>query len=291
MASSPARLWTATIRTSHLGTPGPSRMQTISADNFIHLGDLIRLLFNPKGFSPDEIAGLIKQVDAYLTTQPFRHVRMYLEKLDQVRNWLENPKTAWSLSGEMPNDLESHFARIIEPLRSNIYSESKDWQTIILNQSAVSAKLRSLEGWLKFEDQKALLSDTIRCLECGAPRAAIAMGWSLTYEYLRRWVFVETGGRLATFNGLLTTKKRNKTDLYEPIAGYEQFQDLGERFVIDLLNEAKLIDKGPYQLLVDALNRRNHFAHPSFAKATDVSAAGYIENLIVNIFENAGFAY
>lgn len=264
-------------------------MQTTSAYKFIRTGEVIRFLFNPQGSKPEIIAAAIEETNAFLRSQPFKHLENYLNRLDNLQKWLEQPNN--SLYNNLPGEIIAQFNDIVEHLLHNVYSEASEWQTIILNQSAVSAKLRALESRLTFDDQKALLADTIRCLECGAPRAAIVMGWNLTYEYLRRWVFVDTAGRLATFNGLLTTKKRNKTDLYEPIADYDHFQDLGERSVLDWLFEAKIIDKGSYQILVDALNRRNHFAHPSFAKASDTSSAGYIENLIINIFDDPRFAY
>lgn len=264
-------------------------MKTIPASDFIHLGDLVRFFHASEGCKIETATQGIQLLEGIVNRQPFEHVGRYMMELKQVREWLESSTSRPGGPTEVSADANRMIAQAADHLRSTIYSESQKWQTIILNQSAVSAKLRSLEARLKFDDQKALLADTIRCLECGAPRAAIVMGWNLTYEYLRRFVFDDKDGRLKTFNKLLEKRKRNKTDNYEPISEYEQLQDLGERFVIDLLFEAALLSKRSHQTLIHALNRRNHFAHPNMAKASDESAAGFIDDLIANVFDNPHF--
>lgn len=264
-------------------------MKTIPASDFIHLGDLVRFLHASEGSKIETAIQGIKLLEGLVNRQPYEHVGRYMMELKHLREWLES-STSWAGGPtKISADANRMIAQAADHLRTTVYSESQKWQTIILDQSAVSGKLRALESRLAFDDQKALLADTIRCLECGAPRAAIVMGWNLTYEYLRRSVFEDKDGRRAAFNALLKGRKRTKSDFYEPIDDYEHFQDLGERFVIDLLFDAELLSKHSHQVLLHALNRRNHFAHPNMAKATDESATGYIDDLIINVFDNPSF--
>ena len=92
--------------------------------------------------------------------------------------------------------------------------------------------------------------------------------------------------RLAQFNGVLQMRWKSKTVQHAPIVDYEEFFGLPESFVLELMFEAKLIAKEKYQVLQGALNRRNHFAHPNFAKTTGTSAAGYIEDLVINVIDD-----
>ena len=108
------------------------------------------------------------------------------------------------------------------------------------------------------------------------------MGWSLVYEHIRQWLF-QSKARLAKFNSELITRNRTNTLKYEPISSYDDFIVLGEHFCLEVGYASKLWNKQHNQILQNALTDRNHFAHPSMRKVTVHSAAGYIDNLVVNI--------
>jgi hypothetical protein len=161
---------------------------------------------------------------------------------------------------------------------------------MVANRSAIMPKLAALKR-AKGSDRDMMIQETQRCIESGACRAAMVMAWCLAYDHLRQWIFSNKNRRLPAFNGVLTTKNRTKTQLYDPITAYEEFDDLGERFVIDIAYEAKLFPKQKHQVLVNGLTDRNHFAHPNSRGATLESAVGYIDNLLVNLLTHDDFGF
>jgi hypothetical protein len=187
-----------------------------------------------------------------------------------------------------PAHLEG-IRRDLFPFELALLNEAEEIKLLGLTQPVASARLQSLKGAM-YDDQLAgLYHDTLRCLQSGAYRAAIVMGWNLTYDFVRRWVFRDEHRR-GMFNSVLVTKQKSKAACYAPITTFDAYFELSERNVIDWMYEAKLLSKEKHQVLVNALTDRNHFAHPSSRKATATSAAGYIENLVVNILTDAHFA-
>lgn len=169
-------------------------------------------------------------------------------------------------------------------------SEADGRQMIQLKIGDVSTRLRNLHNELSLQTpQKHLLDETIRCLECEAYRSAAVMGWNLAYDYIRQWILADSG-RLAAFNDELvkianrkgaTTPKFQKVNVYEDF--FESNPSPGEREVLDVCEDAKLIQGKPYDALCHYLRQRNEYAHPNNAEPTIYKVNAYIEELINTI--------
>ena len=100
-----------------------------------------------------------------------------------------------------------------------LHKEAQGQTTICLDVNEVSGRLRRLHFFVPLtHEQMELMNETIRCIECGAYRAAAVMGWNMVYDYIRRWVF---SNKLSALNaGLGKECPRRKQ-----IAQYEDFFD------------------------------------------------------------------
>lgn len=194
-----------------------------------------------------------------------------------------------ALEKELPRDLFDKLRSIVASVREKARHEVAGQLVLKLEISSVTESLRALQQTVTIDQEQILLADALRCLECGAFRAAIVMGWNLTFERLRRWIFRSPRKRKAAFNAALVTKPKSKNVNHKPLQIYEDFYELSERQILDIAYEAKLFSKQKHQVLINALSDRNHFAHPSSRRATSATAAGYIENLVVNILQDDTF--
>ncbi|VAX38644.1 hypothetical protein MNBD_PLANCTO02-1091, partial [hydrothermal vent metagenome] len=240
------------------------------ASDYIHLGELFYFLGQALGqaekYQVFIVAQEIEKIIKLLQELDIQHVGRFIEKLNILKSELHNKEGSSELLNGVSKKYSDEIKANIASIGPVVYSEVRDRNFVRLDHSNASKKLNSLVGKLKDKSQEVLLSDTIRCLECGASRAAIVMGWNLVYEHVRRWVFADPE-RLETFNDVLKTKYKSRNKQYDEISKYEGFFELKESMVIEICFEAKLIPKDKFQILENALKRRNHFAHPSFTKA------------------------
>jgi hypothetical protein len=153
-------------------------------------------------------------------------------------------------------------------------------------KQVVSEQLKLLAAAVGNTNEKVFLEETLLCLEVGAYRAAIVMGWNLAFDHLRRFVFVH---KLTEFNSILTTQVRKKKSTYGPVVKIEDFPE-GEFFTLEVCREAGILLKPHFTILDNALKDRNLFAHPSQVQASPAIAAGHIDKLVRNIVADARFA-
>ena len=193
-----------------------------------------------------------------------------------------------SIYGEyLPDEYRNRISQIVRDFFELLKKDGRSWEVVQIDRSAVSDVLRGLRSHAADQHQANLVDEAIRCLECGAYRAAIVTGWNLAFDHFRQWIFSSRKKRLKELNAVLTSKNRTPPQ----VVHYEDFFELSERVLIDDSYAAKLFKKGPHKFLVNALDTRNSFAHPSHLVATGVSAAGYIDGLIRNVITNPHFAY
>ncbi len=197
-----------------------------------------------------------------------------LEELDEIRYYRHDGRVT-PLSAEQ---IKSRMA----PIERVLWEECRRKEILLLDTTAVSERLRDLAGAAVLNDaQQRLLEETILCLECGAYRAAVVMGWNLAYDVIRRWVFAN---KLDPFNQQLTTQyqDRNGKPTYTPIQKYEDFSagKPSERTVIDTCYFAGIIGEKLRDELRQCLRRRNEYAHASTRSPTAQQANAYIDDLI-----------
>ncbi len=257
----------------------------ISAHDYIRLGFLTRVLYTTEMCDSKAYYGVVRDTVKLLGDCGFWHSVSACQPFSRLN--------MANLEGKISGGDVAYFAAVAMSLDNVLREEASDRQTLALEIGAVSSRLRDLPKRLptgkKLTDaQTEVLNETIRCIECGAYRAAAVMGWNLAYDYVRQWAF---DNKLAELNQGLTkvcpTKKQ--------IAAYDDFFEVdapNERNVLDAMARQ---DSGPiiggrlHGHLVQYLDYRNKYAHASEKPASAAKTNAYIEHLI-DIITSAPFA-
>ena len=127
-------------------------------------------------------------------------------------------------------------------------------------------------------DLKEYLTEAINCFDRGYFRATIVMAWCAGYAILRAWLFARHAGAL---NASMSSWKAPRT-----ITRIEDFDELGERVVLDTARSASVLTKEQHKQLVALLDQRNSFAHPSGRKVAAPIAEAYLSQIIDEVIAN-----
>jgi hypothetical protein len=251
---------------------------------YLHLGATLRALTSTTGCPITQVEGqigwasrLLKELDLPF---PEEELRKRLDALNRL--------TAQTANAIMPAahamDLATVASGILET--SDRQVQKRRFKT--LDIEGVSHKLRALgtqRGKLD-PTQKHLLEEAVLCIECGANRAAIVIGWQLAYDFIRRWIFNDPA-RLQAFNlQLATYTNRGGSRLYHDIVDYEDFfagkRAPGEAIVLEICTDVQppFINGNIYDNLSLHLRKRNEFAHATDTQPSKHQANAYIDDLI-----------
>jgi hypothetical protein len=164
-------------------------------------------------------------------------------------------------------------------LHRHIRSQLSDLLDMDSSANQTSKDLRMLEAKVPPGAEKGFLSETIRCFEVGANRAAIVMCWILAMEHLYEFVFAN---KLTEFNAELVkvTDRRVKVS---QVHIREDFDDIPEGKFIELLRGAGIISNDVRKILDGKLGTRNSCAHPSGIKIKTSKVVEFIDDLVENI--------
>lgn len=144
---------------------------------------------------------------------------------------------------------------------------------------ATTALLRGLVDRISRPEHKVFLNEALVCFQHVANRAAIVMIWNLAYSHVLDRIF---SNHLVAFNA-----QRTKVNPKLPeVTRVTDFEDYGERQVIEICRGARIFDATVCKTLTERLNRRNSAAHPSSAKFTPVQAEDMITDLVNNVLLN-----
>jgi hypothetical protein len=157
---------------------------------------------------------------------------------------------------------------------SNKISESLGTRRVVLQ---TSADLRALEANFPEGPKKRFLSEAVDCFEASANRAAVVMTWILALDHMFDYVLRH---RLDDFNRALVANPDKKV---KKIIVKDDFSDLKEVKIIELLRAANIISNDVRKILVDALGTRNTAAHPSSVEVARSKAVSVIEDLVTNV--------
>lgn len=142
-----------------------------------------------------------------------------------------------------------------------------------------TALLNGLVDKITNSAHKVFLNEALVCFKHGAYRAAIVMMWNLTYSHIVDRIFTS---HLPAFNA-----QKAKTYAKLPdVIKLTDFEDYGERQVIEICRGARIFDATVCKTLTDRLNRRNSAAHPSSATFSAVQAEDHITDLVNNVLLN-----
>jgi hypothetical protein len=113
------------------------------------------------------------------------------------------------------------------------------------------------------------------CLEVGAFRSAIVMGWNLVYDFVRQWIYDH---KLTEFNQAMLSRHSKVV----PIVEYSDFfrSTLSEFQVLDLCNPVAIIGGKVTDALKALLRERNDYAHPNFHDPSMYQANYFIEQCL-----------
>jgi hypothetical protein len=105
------------------------------------------------------------------------------------------------------------------------------------------------------------------------------MAWNLAYDHLARWVLADTQ-RLADFNAGIP--RRNPKKAHITITRREDFEELKEDEVVDVIGGLPGFSGNIKRLLKEKLGRRNTYAHPS----TLVVERAQVDDMITDLVNN-----
>ena len=144
---------------------------------------------------------------------------------------------------------------------------------------STTAVLNDLLAKVTDPAQKVFLNETLTCFKHQAYRAAIVMMWNLTYSHVCDKIF---GAHATEFEAWRAKQFKS----LPPLTKRTDFEDYGERAVIEICRGARIFDGSVCKALTEKLNRRNSAAHPSSTIFTVANAEDMITDLINNVLLN-----
>jgi hypothetical protein len=180
---------------------------------FITLGQRLYVLMNPNILNVDKFVTEINGFLQLLADCDLPRTRNAAAPLADVQSISYFPQ-----SGLLAPSAITYFSAQMASIHRVLYAEADETELIVIKSGVVAQQLRALPAKLAFNPtQKNLLDETILSMEAGAYRAAIVMGWSLAYDFIRQWVF---NNHLEFFNQALTSRlDRNNKPRYDSIVG------------------------------------------------------------------------
>jgi hypothetical protein len=142
---------------------------------------------------------------------------------------------------------------------------------------AASQKLTDLLGRVKDSGEQAFLNEAIDCYRVQAFRAAIVMTWILTMDHMQKVVFAS---HLPAFNNAFLRSPDRKLN---KITVYDDFGDVKESKVIELMRSANIISNDVRKILDEKLGIRNSAGHPSGVVIDGHKATEFILDLVNNV--------
>jgi hypothetical protein len=145
----------------------------------------------------------------------------------------------------------------------------------------VTKMLSDLPGKLSAAEERAFLTEALKCYRVAAYRSAIVMTWNLAFDHLLRWI-VADASRLASFNQAIGAKFPKRSG-YQVTQQIESFEEFTEAETIELCRTARLVSKNIIEILREKLKRRNAAAHPSQIIITQMQTDDVISDLVNNV--------
>lgn len=187
-----------------------------------------------------------------------------------------------SLTEKKPPELlkDSRGFRLSQAVRAKLDAELGKADVVIV----VEKMLTELPGKIADEGERLFLIEAITCYRHSAFRAAIVMVWNLAYDHLARWVLADQQ-RLADFNAGIA--KRNKSKAHITIKTREDFEELKEDEMLDILGYLPGFSGNVKRMLKEKLGRRNTAAHPS----TLTIGRSQVDDMITDLVNNVVLSF
>ena len=141
----------------------------------------------------------------------------------------------------------------------------------------VAKQLLDLIPKLTDSQERKFLEEAIRSYRVESYRAAIIMAWILTMDHLQKFTF---GNYLTEFNTALSAHSDKRM---KPIIAYDDFSDLKESRIIELMRSANIISNDVRKILDEKLGIRNSAGHPSAISFSTHKTTEFALDLIENV--------
>ena len=143
----------------------------------------------------------------------------------------------------------------------------------------VSQQLSDLMGKVTDPQEQSFLKEAKDCYRVAAFRATIILIWILVIHHLERFILGDKNA-LEEFNRALAKNPDKKVRV---ISKHEDFSELSEVRLIELMRAAGLISNDVRKLLDEKLGTRNSAAHPSALIFDGHKATEFSSDLIQNV--------
>lgn len=261
-------------------------LDTTPASYYVQLGLHLKHLQRPeRPLTYMEVYVLIDQLARWLEECAFPATRGAARTLVNCKN--QSIQKGVTVSQEMNEASFAPVRQYAEATMATLLTESAARKTLAVQESVVSETIRRMRDRDLQPHQKAALEDTIRCLECGAFRPAIVMGWNFVYDLIRWWVF-DDEDRLKDFN-----------DVYRPRNNSTEITDYADLFGVKeslFLQYCRLAQgsltgftEKTERTLVNLLDERNSCAHSNYRMASAGKAQAYVEK-VIDVYNDPPFA-
>lgn len=138
--------------------------------------------------------------------------------------------------------------------------------------------LEQLPARISLDSEKVFLEEVLKCLKCGANRAAIVMAWNLAFDHFLNWLISH---HLQAFNTQLP--KSFQYARISCVSKKDDFGELQESQTLQVAKSAGLITADLHRLMTERLGRRNSAAHPSSLVFGQLEAESAVSELIQNV--------
>jgi hypothetical protein len=166
-------------------------MNAVVLKEYFTLAMDLQILWNCKYFGTELVLGRMRSVVERLNAFDLPHSRKLVPKLERMLKILDERhfKEFEQFAKGLPADDAEAVSSVIGQIVDSVLGEAEDRFTCILNRTAVSDRIRQLHERLPLNETQLLLrNEVIRCMESGAYRSAIVMGWNLAYDFIRTWM-------------------------------------------------------------------------------------------------------
>jgi len=181
------------------------------------------------------------------------------------------------LSGKPPRFVKAPGGYRLQRAYKEELAGSLDTASSVIMQT--STELRKLEAKVPAGAEKGFLKELIDCFEIGANRAAIVMCWILVLDHVCEFVLRH---HLAAFNAALA-KNTDKRVRVSSVTSRDDFSDIPEGKLIELLRSAGIISGDVRKILEEKLGIRNTSAHPSAVSVKPSKVVEFIDDLVENV--------
>lgn len=141
----------------------------------------------------------------------------------------------------------------------------------------VSKQLADLIRKIKDSQERSFLEEAIRCYRVESYRATIVFVWILTMYHLQNYIL---GHYLSEFNTALMAHPDKQM---KQIVSYDDFSELKESRVIELMRSARIISNDVRKILDEKLGIRNIAGHPSGVTISGHKTTEFALDLIENV--------